>query len=61
MNIFHSCRYEVTQKGEIYKLSVKDAKLDDAGEYTLQIGDRPCKSNITIVPCKLNIKAGKQM
>jgi len=45
-------RYDCSQKGELYKFSVKEAKIEDAGEYTLQIGDRPCKANIVVEMCK---------
>lgn len=47
-------RYEVTSKGEIFKLTVKNADLADSGEYTIQIGDRPNRCNVTVEPCELN-------
>ena len=46
------CRYEEIQKGEDFKLIVNNATLDDGGDYCLQIGDRPCKANVTVIPCE---------
>ncbi|CAL1540886.1 unnamed protein product, partial [Lymnaea stagnalis] len=45
-----SPKYEVSQKGEIFKLTVKDVDIGDSGEYTIQIGDRPNRCNVTVQP-----------
>lgn len=45
-------RCEIIQKGEVYKLTIADADMTDSGEYTLQIGDRPNRCNINVVPCE---------
>ncbi|XP_005113601.1 immunoglobulin superfamily member 22, partial [Aplysia californica] len=43
-------KYDVGQKGEVFKLTVKDVDVGDAGQYTLQIGDRPCRANVAVDP-----------
>ena len=52
MCVFTVSRYEVNQKGELYKLTIKDTDIGDAGEYTLQIGERPNRCQVEVVPCK---------
>ncbi|XP_041366543.1 twitchin-like isoform X3 [Gigantopelta aegis] len=54
-------RGEITQKGESYKLVIKNVIPDDMAEYTLQIGERPTRSVVTVVeppkPPKIDVNA----
>ncbi|KAK3703484.1 hypothetical protein RRG08_024788 [Elysia crispata] len=43
-------KYDVTQKGEVYKLTIKDTDMGDTGEYTLQIGERPNRCHVEVEP-----------
>ena len=43
----------MTQKGELYKLTIKNADFGDCGEYTLQIGERVTRCNVDVDPCKI--------
>ncbi|XP_055900297.1 twitchin-like isoform X6 [Biomphalaria glabrata] len=43
-------KYESNNKGEVYKLTVKDVDIGDSGEYTIQIGERPNRCNVTVQP-----------
>ncbi|XP_059156398.1 twitchin-like isoform X4 [Physella acuta] len=54
-------KYESSNKGEIYKLTVKDVDMGDTGEYTIQIGDRPnrCKVHVEPLPRPPKIDASK--
>ena len=45
-------RFQPTQKGELYKLTIKDMDLGDGGEYTLQIGERCTRCVVTVEPCE---------
>lgn len=45
---FSPVRYDITQKGESFKLTIKGAKPTDEAEYKLQIGERPTKSVVTV-------------
>ncbi|KAL8579176.1 hypothetical protein ACOMHN_010760 [Nucella lapillus] len=45
-----SVRFEVGQKGELYKLTVKNTELGDDAEYALQIGERSTRCHLTVDP-----------
>ena len=45
-------RFSPSQKGELYKLAIKDIDLGDGGEYTLQIGERCTRCIVTVEPCE---------
>ncbi|XP_070200689.1 twitchin-like isoform X4 [Littorina saxatilis] len=43
-------RYEVTQKGELYKLTIKNADFGDGGEFSLEIGERHTRCKLDVEP-----------
>ncbi|XP_076471204.1 twitchin-like [Babylonia areolata] len=43
-------RFDVSQKGEIYKLTIKDTDFGDSGEYSLQIGERATRATLAVEP-----------
>jgi len=45
-------RLEVTRKGEMYKIVIKNLTRDDAGQYACQVGERPSKCDVIIDECK---------
>ncbi|KAL8565325.1 hypothetical protein ACOMHN_029021 [Nucella lapillus] len=45
-----SIRFDPSQKGELYKLTIKDTDFGDSGEYTLQIGERSTKATLAVDP-----------
>lgn len=45
-------KYEVSKKGEVLKLLVKNLTEADAGEYTCQIGERTTNCQVTIEECE---------
>ena len=45
-------RFDTSNKGEMYKLTIKDTDFGDTGEYALQIGDRSTKCKLDVTPSK---------
>ncbi|XP_021346443.1 twitchin-like isoform X8 [Mizuhopecten yessoensis] len=41
-------RVEITKKGEQNKMVIKNLKQEDSGQYTCQVGERPCRCNVTV-------------
>ena len=45
-------RFEISKKGEVMKLLVKNLTEGDAGEYTCQVGERTTKCQVQVEECK---------
>jgi len=69
-----SDKYEVTEEDGRQTLTIKDLKLDDAGDYSCKIGDRETSAKLTVdegsrapsinldaVPREITVRAGKKV
>nr|KAG5709145.1 hypothetical protein BaRGS_028601 [Batillaria attramentaria] len=54
-------KFDVSQKGEIYKLTVKNIDISDGGQYSLQIVPRPPKIDADKVPKEIFVKQGEKI
>lgn len=45
-------RLEVTRKGELYKIVIKNLTREDAGQYACQVGERSSKCEVIVDECK---------
>ena len=50
--VLYYSRVEISKKGELYKMIIKNLAETDAGEYMCKVGDRPTKCQVTVEECK---------
>ena len=59
-SFFLNRRVEISKKGEVLKMMLKNLTEADSGEYMVKVGDRPCKCNVQVEGCKYDTKCALQ-